>query len=315
MQPPTAIPLSSSLTYEQWFLSPFVRTLIASQSLGWHSISVLSVDLNPNHDFAASPTLTDDIFILTLDGATRTETYADGRFSKQAATVGSFVIYPRSLDQPRGRWDEPVKVLFVRLPRHQLVDTAATILKGDPQTVELPFVLHSHDPFLAASGFALHRCLQHGLQNGDSNGLSELYAESLMGALISHLLYDYSNRAVRPENLRGKMPPAQQRTVREYIEANLHQKISLDDLARRIHVGVPHFERLFRATFDCAPYHYVLQCRIERAKMLLCYTQKSLYEIASDCGFANQSHFTKHFTKFVGMSPAQFRSSVRGSEQ
>ncbi|MBZ0279475.1 MAG: AraC family transcriptional regulator [Anaerolineae bacterium] len=313
MQPPTAIPFSPPLTYEQWFLSPFIRALTVSASLGWHNVTILNADMNPNHDFAPGPEITDDVFILALDGVVHTELYTDGRLSKQVSTVGSFQIYPRGLNQSHGRWDSAVKALFVRLPHQHIVDTAETILKGDPEAVELPLILHSHDQFLSASGFALHHCLQRGLQNGDKNGLSELYAESLMGALVSHLLYNYSNHVVRPVNLRGKMTPAQQRTVREYIEANLHQKISLDDLAKCIHVGVPHFERLFRATFNCAPYHYVLQCRIERAKMLLCYAHKSLYEVARYCGFANQSHFTRHFTKFVGMSPTRF-SNTCGKE-
>jgi AraC family transcriptional regulator len=314
MDPIIAIPPSPSLTYEQWFASPFVRALTVSTSIGWHNVSVVGTDLHANHDFAPSPTLTDEVFLLTLGGATRTETYVDGRFSKQAATIGSFIIYPRGLGQPRGRWDAPITALFLRLPRQQIVGTAATILKGDPEAVELPLVLHSHDPFLAASGFALHRCLQHGLQNGDRNGSSELYAESLLVALISHLLYNYSNHAVHPDNLQGKITAVQQRTLRAYIEANLHQKISLGDLAGCIHVGVPHFERLFRSTFGCAPYHYVLQSRIERAKMLLCYTRKSLYEVSRDCGFANQSHFTRHFTKQVGMSPTRFVRGARSGE-
>ena len=307
MQPPPVIPQSDSPSLEQWFSSPFVRALTVSTSLGWHNVTVLNAHLNPNHDFAPIPELPDDMFLFAIGGAVQTELYIEGRLSNQISTTGSFQIYPRGIKQTYGRWASAVKVLFVRLPRHQVVDTAEMILKGDPEAVELPLILHSHDLFLTASGFTLYYCLQRGLQNGDNNGLSELYAESLMGALMSHLLYKYSNRAGRPENLRGKMATAQQRTVREYIEANLHQKISLDDLAKCIHVGVPHFERLFRATFDCAPYHYVLQCRIERAKMLLSYTQKSLYEVARDCGFADQSHFTRHFAKSLGVSPARFR--------
>jgi AraC family transcriptional regulator len=55
------------------------------------------------------------------------------------------------------------------------------------------------------------------------------------------------------------------------------------------------------------PYKYVLQQRVDRAQQLLQDTQKSLSEIALDCGFANQSHLNRHFTKLTGISPKKYR--------
>jgi AraC family transcriptional regulator len=107
------------------------------------------------------------------------------------------------------------------------------------------------------------------------------------------------------------LTPAQLRLVDECIHAHLDQKISLADLAACIHLSVPHFERMFRATTHRPPYHYVLELRLERARVLLEKTRLPLAEVALQCGFSSQSHFTAHFTRYVGISPARFARGVR----
>lgn len=77
---------------------------------------------------------------------------------------------------------------------------------------------------------------------------------------------------------------------------------------------MPHFERLFRATYHRPSYHYVLECRIERAKTLLREGKLSLHDVAWCCGFASQSHFTRHFTQMVGVTPARFVKNTKYDE-
>jgi len=107
------------------------------------------------------------------------------------------------------------------------------------------------------------------------------------------------------------LTPTQLNMVNEYIHAQLDQKISLTDLAACLHLSVPHFERMFRATTHVPPYRYLLEVRLERAKTLLEKTQLPIAEIARQCGFSSQSHFTAHFTRHVGVSPARFARRVR----
>ncbi|MEM8717691.1 MAG: helix-turn-helix transcriptional regulator [Cyanobacteria bacterium P01_G01_bin.39] len=57
------------------------------------------------------------------------------------------------------------------------------------------------------------------------------------------------------------------------------------------------------------PHQCIIRRRIERAKKLLKYSQLTTLEIALACGFAHQSHLTRHFKRIVGISPHQFRSS------
>lgn len=52
-----------------------------------------------------------------------------------------------------------------------------------------------------------------------------------------------------------------------------------------------------------APYHYVIQCRVERAKFLLSKGDMTLAEVAGAVGFADQSHLDRHFKRIMGVSP------------
>jgi AraC family transcriptional regulator len=303
MQPHALIP--TSLTYEQWFSKPYIQDLTVSAPLNWNNTAIHVATLTPLHDFAAVPYVSDDVLSIVLEGKAHTQAHVGRRYFNFQAIPGNIAICPRGTMQSDSHWDASIKVLFVPISRQRLVSVAATTLKDDLEAVEISLQLGTYDLALFHLGFMLYRELQH-------NGMfGSLYADGIENLLLLHLLANYSNIATLPKVHKGKLTPAQQRIVNEYIQANLHGRISLADLAKCIHVGVPHFERMFRATLGYSPYHYVLQSRIERAKTLLCYTQKSLYEVAHDCGFANQSHFTRHFTRFVGMPPGQFRYSVR----
>ncbi len=68
-----------------------------------------------------------------------------------------------------------------------------------------------------------------------------------------------------------------------------------------------HFARLFQCTTGETPHHFVLRQRIERAQRLLAETALPLARIAGESGFANQSAFTRVFTRSVGVTPRVYR--------
>jgi AraC family transcriptional regulator len=55
------------------------------------------------------------------------------------------------------------------------------------------------------------------------------------------------------------------------------------------------------------PYQYLIQQRVERSKQLLTQKDLTINEIATVCGFANPSHFAKHFRSYTGISPKELR--------
>ena len=91
------------------------------------------------------------------------------------------------------------------------------------------------------------------------------------------------------------------------MQENLAQDLSLERIARECCLSRAHFARYFKNSTGM-PAHKWLQClRIEHAKQLLQAPDKSLTQIALDCGFADQSHFTRVFKSFVGVTPGIWR--------
>jgi AraC-like DNA-binding protein len=98
--------------------------------------------------------------------------------------------------------------------------------------------------------------------------------------------------------------------IADYVEAHVHRTIRLTEIADLAGMSESHFSRSFRATTGVTPMRFIAGKRVDRAKDLLCHTRKTLAEIAFDCGFASQSHFTTAFKEMMGRTPAAFRSDT-----
>jgi AraC-like DNA-binding protein len=82
---------------------------------------------------------------------------------------------------------------------------------------------------------------------------------------------------------------------------------TLDDIAAKAHLSPFHFHRRFTDLLGQTPKHFLLACQIHRAKELLVERKKELAEIAKECGFAHQSHFTSRFKQATGLTPTRWR--------
>jgi AraC family transcriptional regulator len=81
----------------------------------------------------------------------------------------------------------------------------------------------------------------------------------------------------------------------------------LEDVSRLCDLSPPHFARLFKKSTGTSPYKWYLDQRLTWAKSLLTTTDDELTKIALECGFADQSHFTRTFSRVVGISPGVWR--------
>jgi AraC family transcriptional regulator len=78
-------------------------------------------------------------------------------------------------------------------------------------------------------------------------------------------------------------------------------------VARECRLSVSQFSRAFRRTMGVAPHKWLLTRRVEVAKDRLRDNLLSLPDVALACGFADQSHLTRVFTRIVGLSPGAWR--------
>jgi AraC family transcriptional regulator len=83
-------------------------------------------------------------------------------------------------------------------------------------------------------------------------------------------------------------------------------------MARTAHLSAYHFARQFKVATGLPPYQYVIARRVEKTKELLQgEIDLSLAEIAAHAGFSDQSQFSHHFKRLVGVTPRQFRMKAR----
>jgi AraC-like DNA-binding protein len=96
-----------------------------------------------------------------------------------------------------------------------------------------------------------------------------------------------------------------------HIETNLSESPSNSELAERCGLSEDHFIRLFRKFVGQTPAHYALERRIAAASERLLLSADTIAHIAEQTGFSNRYHFTRAFTRVIGVPPAAYRRGGR----
>ena len=177
-------------------------------------------------------------------------------------------------------------------PSIELIHRAIADLTGRSGT--LPFFPEPviDDPELMPEIFLTHRALE-----GQAPALER---ESRLLWTLSRLLVRYADDRPRPRPFAKEHRSIQR--VCSYLEEHYAENISLEQLAAIAYLSPFHLLRSFRDQIGLPPHAYQMQTRIRQAQRLLG-TGLPCVDIALAVGFADQSHFTKHFKRIVGVPP------------
>ena len=108
------------------------------------------------------------------------------------------------------------------------------------------------------------------------------------------------------------LPRGRLRAVVAYLEDQLDANPSLEQMAAVVGLNPYHFAKQFKRATGLPPHQYVIARRVERTKQLLQGGDDfSLAEVAARAGFSDQSQFTHHFKRLVGVTPGQFRTPAK----
>ena len=153
--------------------------------------------------------------------------------------------------------------------------------------------------------------------------VTTLAHEIMQGGFLDHILVDALNTALAARMVRQFVDPSKitlapsnglsrerLKRVRDYIEAHLDDRLTLDELAGVACLSPYHFSRSFKQAVGVGTQRYVVQRRIERAKTLMRRTNQPLALIAQEAGFTDQSHLTSLFRRETGMTPGRYRAAL-----
>ena len=148
---------------------------------------------------------------------------------------------------------------------------------------------------------ALHRVLRH---PDDA-----LEAEARLSALGTRLRGHLRDRVVDPV---GRPDGEIAADLRDLLDQHRFDAMTLAEAGRILHVSPAHLVRCFTRTFGIAPHRYLVGRRIDAARRRLL-EGEPVAHVATEVGFHDQAHLTRHFRRHVGTTPGRFASGTRGS--
>ena len=140
----------------------------------------------------------------------------------------------------------------------------------------------------------------------DSGTASE--RELLVQELLSKLVARYAQKRVEMRKVGNEQTAV--RTTREYITAHHERNLSLGDLARLVNLSPFHLNRVFTKEVGMPPHAFQTQMRVAAAKKLI-QSGHPLSSVATSTGFADQSHFIRHFKRLMKITPGQYLKTAR----
>jgi AraC family transcriptional regulator len=223
-----------------------------------------------------------------------------GRTSRRTMHAGDIIVTPAG--EPKGlRHDDEAELVKVRIAPSFIDRVAADATAADAERFELLDNFGTRDGRIDD----IARRLLNEARTGGFAG--RLYAEALSVELCIHLLRCYSSKSSLVSFSTAMLPRYKLQRITDYINDNLREDLTLNRLAETLAMSPFHFAHAFRQATGLAPHRYLLQRRIERAKILLRETELSITEIAYQIGYSNQSSFSVLFRRVTGHTPKQFR--------
>jgi AraC family transcriptional regulator len=273
----------------------------ASDRLGWVGLEAARYRAAPASELNP-PALSHHRLVLFSRPPEELDLLYEGVKRHRPPPAGSISLVPAG-SPARWRWGGRFDWLHIFLDPALFARVAAEAFGLDPARLTLPPLDGLDLPHLRAVMGAVDAELSTGGAGG------RLAAESLANVLAVSLIRRLLAPGRPDRGQDGALPRGKLRAVVEYVEEHLGTGLSLAQMAAVARLSAYHFARQFKAATGLPPHQYVLARRVERARQLLQgRTDLSLADVAASAGFSDQSQFSRHFKRLVGVTPGQFRA-------
>ena len=135
-------------------------------------------------------------------------------------------------------------------------------------------------------------------------------ASHVADQLLCGTLRSSSDRQTRSDLCRVGTRNEKLRHAIQHMQENLEYAVSPSGVADKVGLSTRQLERLFQRYLNTSPKTYMTVLRLERARQMLQQTHMRVIEVATACGFASASHFSKLYRKQFGTSPHTERGAV-----
>jgi AraC family transcriptional regulator len=278
-----------------------------SKGRGWKGMQAVRYCSTPTGGELSLPPVTLHSIFLHLRSPEKFNLRIEGLELDRPLPAGSIHVVPARSSAPV-RWQGSRDLVAIYLEPGIVARVATESFDLDSTRTLVP-------PFYSLNAAELRSAMlavDTELRAGGGGNAEELLVESLATILSVHLIRHITGTPRLPVSADGVLPPRKLRSVIEYIRENLEGSPTLEQMAAVVHLSPYHFARQFKATTGLPPHQYVIARRVERAQHLLQGNDElSLAEVALRAGFADQSKFSFHFKRLIGVTPRQFRLSAR----
>jgi AraC family transcriptional regulator len=276
-----------------------------SYGMGWKGLQAVRFSNSPISEFSAAYKPGTHVLFLYVRPPEKMDVRYEEVKRDMPPPAGSISVVPAGssvLCSQQGSVDS----LLIYLEPSRVAQVAAESFEMDPSRTVVPPLDGLNAPEVRSAMLAVDAELKAGGLGGP------LMVEALATMLSVHLIRHFLGPRQLAGQSDGVLPRRKLHTVIEYIMENLEGNPTLEQMAAVVHLSPYHFARQFKAATGSPPHQYVIARRVERAQHLLrADGEIGLVDVALRVGFSDQSKFSFHFKRMVGVTPGQFRTSAR----
>jgi AraC family transcriptional regulator len=137
---------------------------------------------------------------------------------------------------------------------------------------------------------------------------NQLFVDQVLIALLLHIRSAYGEAQAAPPVPGGQLSPWQLRRAKDLLAEHVATGLTLAQLAQECALSRSYFSRAFKRSTGVTPHEWLLTLRVTKAKELLLQPGLKLSQISLECGFADQAHFCRVFSRITGCVPSRWRN-------
>lgn len=240
------------------------------------------------------PALPQPIFTVHIAGKPQVKTWDRDGWTETSSIPGCATIVPAGM--PTG-WlvDGELDVVTLSMD--------SDVLAGQPHADQFNRMRFA---FADPLGVALTRQILAELYAPQADERTA-YVAAMVNALKAHILSGPPAAGNPTEIPISDFSAYRLHKIMNRVLANPEQDLTLEEMAAMAGISPSHFSHVFKRATGISPHQYVMKARLDKAQQMLVQTDLSLAALSEATGFTSQSHFSRAFRSWYGMTPSEFR--------